>query len=89
MTDYLPLIIFLLTVLLAFLIGYQVGVNRRQPEEAGYFILNYDNPNKEFMTLRLDKDLPEILDSSYISFEVIIQGNPNSDLENSPGENLT
>lgn len=86
MTDLPIYVCLFLALLLAFVVGVQVGRRGRAPEEAGYFILNYDNPNKEFMTLKLEKDLPEIEELRYISFEVIVQGSPISDTENSPGK---
>jgi len=57
------------------------------PIQVGSLTINYDDPTKELLGFKFEKDLPEIEKSRYISFEVIVEGSPDSDPENSQGEN--
>lgn len=73
-----------------FLLGCMVGYTRgwsRKINQIGSFIINYDDPTKELLGFKFEKDLPEIEKSRYISFEVIVEGSPDSNPENSQGEN--
>lgn len=81
---------YLLIGLGMFLFGCMVGYARgrsRRLNRAGTFTINYDDPTKELLGFRFEKDLPEIEKLRYISFEVIVEGSPDSDPENSQGEN--
>lgn len=83
-------LVYILTGLGMFLLGCMVGYARgrsRRLNRAGTFTINYDDPTKELLGFRFEKDLPEIEKSRYISFEVIVEGSPDSDPENSQGEN--
>lgn len=73
-----------------FLLGCMVGYARgrsRKINRVGVLTINYDDPTKELLGFRFEKDLPEIEKSRCISFEVIVEGSPDSDPENSQGEN--
>ena len=80
---------------LTFLIGFLVGRFFKRAHEAsdistpaGVFYINYDDPTKELMYMKLNIGLPEIEESDYILLKVDVQGSWDSDPKNSPGENL-
>lgn len=72
--------------LLGCIIGYARGQSRKI-NRVGSFTINYDDPTKELLGFKFEKDLPEIEKSHYISFEVIVEGSSDSNPENSQGEN--
>lgn len=77
---------YLLIGLGMFLLGCMVGYARgriRKINRVGVLTINYDDPTKELLGFKFEKDLPEIEKSRYISFEVIVEGSPDSDPENS------
>lgn len=81
---------YFLTGLCVLIAGFVMGYVRgriRKINRVGVFTINYDDPTKELLGFRFEKDLPEIEKSRYISFEVIVEGSPDSDPENSQGEN--
>ena len=81
---------YFLTGLCVLIAGFVMGYVRgriRKINRVGSFTINYDDPTKELLGFRFEKDLPEIEKSRYISFEVIVEGSPDSDPENSQGEN--
>ena len=87
MVTYLTYFLTGLCVLIAgFVMGYVRG-RIRKINRVGVFTINYDDPTKELLGFRFEKDLPEIEKSRYISFEVIVEGSPDSDPENSRVEN--
>lgn len=81
---------YFLTGLCVLIAGFVMGYIRgriRKINRVGVLTINYDDPTKELLGFRFEKDLPEIEKSRYISFEVIVEGSPDSDLENSQGKN--
>lgn len=78
---------------LAFLLGYAVSYwvhrndlhNKLNP--AGKFLINYADLDKDLLGIVLNKDLPEIEKSDYISLKVVVKEDAKSNPENSPGEN--
>jgi hypothetical protein len=81
---------YFLTGLCVLIVGFAMGYVRgriRKINRVGVLTINYDDPTKELLGFRFEKDLPEIEKSRYISFEVIVEGSPDSDPENSQGEN--
>lgn len=75
---------------LAFFIGVlfdQMRCRHTRSTRVGVLTINYDDPTKELLGFRFEKDLPEIEKSRYISFEVIVEGSPDSNPKNSQGEN--
>lgn len=78
---------------LAFLLGYAVSdwVHRDDRHKllnpAGKFLINYADLDKDLLGIVLDKDLPEIEKSDYISLKVVVKEGAKSNPENSPGEN--
>ena len=82
--------VYFLSGLCLLVLGFAMGYLRgriRKINRVGTFTINYDDPTKELLGFRFEKDLPEIEKSRYISFEVIVEGSPDSYPENSQGEN--
>ena len=82
--------VYFLSGLCLLVLGFAMGYLRgriRKINRVGTFTINYDDPTKELLGFRFEKDLPEIEKSRYISFEVIVEGSPDSNPENSQGEN--
>lgn len=80
--------------ILAFLLGYLAGCHAERVETrgnkfnpAGKFLINYADLDKDLLGIVLDKDLPEIEKSDYISLKVVVKEDAKSNPENSPGEN--
>lgn len=80
-------------VILAFLLGYATSsfVHKNDSHKllnpAGKFLINYADLDKDLLGIVLDKDLPEIEKSDYISLKVVVKEGAKSNPENSPGEN--
>ena len=80
-------------IILAFLLGYAVSdwVHRddlyKLLNPSGVFVINYADLDADLLGIKLDKDLPEIEKSDYISLKVIVKEDAKSNPENSPGEN--
>jgi len=77
---------------LTFLIGFLVGRFFRKAHEssdistpAGVFYINYDDPTKDLIYMKLSIGLPEIEASDYIWLKVDVQGSADSDPKNSLG----
>lgn len=56
--------------------------------DAGRFVITYNDPEKNLVSIDLDVDLPDIEKSRYISFEVIVDGKDKKLTENSQGEDF-
>ncbi len=74
------------TFIVGLIVGY-VCSRIRKINRVGSLTINYDDPTKELLGFKFTKDLPVIEKSRYISFEVIVEGSPDSDSKNSQGEN--
>lgn len=87
------LIAILFWAFLAFLLGYAVScwVHRNDSHKllnpSGVFVINYADLDADLLGIKLDKDLPEIEKSDYISLKVVVKEDAKSNPENSPGEN--
>lgn len=86
--------IFLAIVLiLAFLLGYVTSsfVHKNDSHNelnlAGKFVIDYADLDADLLGIVLNKDLPEIEKSDYISLKVVVKEDAKSNPENSPGEN--
>lgn len=83
----------LVTAILAFLLGcavsgfVQENDSHNKLNPAGKFLINYADLDKDLLGIVLDKDLPEIEKSDYISLKVVVKEDAKSNPENSPGEN--
>lgn len=70
----------------AFVVGILVGgviASLKIGEiDAGRFVITYNDPEKNLVSIDLDVDLPDIEKSRYISFEVIVDGKDKSLPEN-------
>lgn len=75
----------------AFVVGFLVGgviASLKIGEiDAGRFVITYNDPEKNLVSIDLDVDLPDIEKSRYISFEVIVDGKDKSLPENPRVEN--
>lgn len=75
----------------AFVVGILVGgviASLKIGEiDAGRFVITYNDPEKNLVSIDLDVDLPDIEKSRYISFEVIVDGKDKSLPENPRVEN--
>lgn len=75
----------------AFVVGLLVGgviASLKIGEiDAGRFVITYNDPEKNLVSIDLDVDLPDIEKSRYISFEVIVDGKDKSLPENPRVEN--
>lgn len=82
-----------IVLILAFLLGYATSsfVHKNDSHKllnpAGKFLINYADLDKDLLGIVLDKDLPEIEKSDYISLKVVVKEGAKSNPENSPGEN--
>lgn len=82
-----------LWIALAILLGYAAAMFihkddlHKKPNLAGKFVINYADLDKDLLGIVLDKDLPEIEQSGYISLEVVVKKDQKTNPENSPGEN--
>lgn len=87
------LIAILFWAFLAFLLGYATSsfVHKNDSHNklnlAGKFLINYADLDKDLLGIVLNKDLPEIEKSDYISLKVVVKEDAKSNPENSPGEN--
>lgn len=78
---------------LAFLLGYAVSsfVHKNDSHNklnlAGKFVIDYADLDADLLGIVLNKDLPEIEKSDYISLKVVVKEDAKSNPENSPGEN--
>lgn len=74
----------------AFVVGILVGgviASLKIGEiDAGRFVITYNDPEKNLVSIDLDVDLPDIEKSRYISFEVIVDGKDKKLTKNSHGE---
>lgn len=75
----------------AFVVGILVGgviASLKIGEiDAGRFVITYNDPEKNLVSIDLDVDLPDIEKSRYISFEVIVDGKDKKLTENPRVEN--
>ena len=80
-------------LILTFLLGYATSsfihknYSHNELNPAGKFVINYEDLDKDLLGIVLDKDLPEIEQSDYISLKVVVKEDAKSNPENSPGEN--
>ena len=60
-----------------------------RPMHVGSLVLNYDDPNKDFLgfVFTRDLDLSDIEKSEYVSFKVVVEGSPDSNPKFSQEEN--
>ena len=60
-----------------------------RPIHVGSLVLNYDDPNKDFLgfVFTRDLDLSDIESSEYVSFKVVVEGSPDSNPKFPQGEN--
>lgn len=78
---------------LAFLLGYATSsfVHKNDSHNelnlAGKFVIDYADLDADLLGIVLNKDLPEIEKSDYISLKVVVKEDAKSNPENSPGEN--
>lgn len=78
---------------LAFLLGYAASsfVHKNDSHNklnlAGKFVIDYADLDADLLGIVLNKDLPEIEKSDYISLKVVVKEDAKSNPENSPGEN--
>lgn len=82
-----------IVLILAFLLGYATSsfVHKNDSHNklnlAGKFVIDYADLDADLLGIVLNKDLPEIEQSDYISLKVIVKEDAKSNPENSPGEN--
>lgn len=82
-----------IVLILTFLLGYATSnfihknYSHNGLNPAGKFLINYADLDKDLLGIVLDKDLPEIEQSDYISLKVVVKEDAKSNPENSPGEN--
>lgn len=90
MIDFYPVIACACLCFVCYMIGLFVGLwsakKRDRVMHVGSLVINYDDPEKELLGFRFDKDLDEIERAPSISFDVIIEGSPDSDPDFSPDE---
>ena len=78
---------------LAFLLGYATSSfvhkndSHNKLDLAGKFVIDYADLDADLLGIVLNKDLPEIEKSDYISLKVVVKEDAKSNPENSPGEN--
>lgn len=88
-----PDICLAIVLIIAFLLGYatsnfiHTNYSHNELNPAGKFLINYADLDKDLLGIVLDKDLPEIEKSDYISLKVVVKEDAKSNPENSPGEN--
>ena len=82
-----------IVLILTFFLGYATSSfvhkndSHNELNPAGKFLINYADLDKDLLGIVLDKDLPEIEKSDYISLKVVVKEDAKSNPENSPGEN--
>ena len=77
-------------VILIFIAGVIFDrVTAHRPMHVGSLVLNYDDPNKDFLgfVFTRDLDLSDIEKSAYVSFKVVVEGSPDSNPKFSQEEN--
>lgn len=82
-----------IVLILAFLLGYATSIfvhkndSHNKLNLAGKFVIDYADLDADLLGIVLNKDLPEIEKSDYISLKVVVKEDAKSNPENSPGEN--
>lgn len=82
-----------IVLILAFLLGYATSIfvhkndSHNELNLAGKFVIDYADLDADLLGIVLNKDLPEIEKSDYISLKVVVKEDAKSNPENSPDEN--
>lgn len=90
MIDIFDLLCIGLVGILAFIAGVIFDrIVAHLPIHVGSLVLNYDDPNKDFLgfVFTRDLDLSDIVNSEYVSFKVVVEGSPDSNPKFPQGEN--
>ena len=84
------IIFWFVCMLVMFFLGFFLGRHYQDKKErkvSGSLIVNYDDPFKELLTLKLDIGLDKLECNNYILIKTIIEKDQNSDPKNSRREN--
>lgn len=75
-----------IALFIGLVLGLFIGsrVNKDHSTPVGSFIINYNDPEKDLLCMKLDEDLPVIESSKYISLRVVVEDTPSSNSEISP-----
>lgn len=79
-------VVFVVALFIVFAIVISIVYKKRKTLSAGYFVVTYNDEEKDLITIDLSVDLPDIERADYLLLKVKIDKKPELTLKNSQGE---
>lgn len=79
-------VVFVVALFIVFVIVISIVYKKRKTLSAGYFVVTYNDEEKDLITIDLSVDLPDIERADYLLLKVKIDKKPELNPKNPQGE---